>query len=481
MVYKAMVLDESLEDVALKVLAPELLPDESAVERFMREARMTSLLDHENVVVIKDAGLTSEGYAIIVMELLPGESLADELERTGTVGWRRALAIIGELCDALGHAHGRRLIHRDLKPDNVQLFRAKDERTRVKLLDFGVAYHAADVSFSGPAPGSSGVSGTPAYMSPEQIQALPLDGRSDLYSVGVLLFQLLCGRVPFQGTDAVVTCRAHLDEKPPDLASLLPLGHDVPSAVLSLVQQLLAKRRVQRPGSVGALFDVLCTVLPKEQWPKSMSPGGQTKSASSAHSGVTASVHGVPPEDLLNAGQASAAVALVHIELLENDEQLLYPTQPDPSLVTLLDAWIARLGHTECWTQRPEPRTVRCYFGLFDTTHSAEVLTNRAFEHVLRLVGLVARDAARRQDSLLLRVGMTLKQFEAPACPDGAHLCDEDVDEVYWLAREAAPGEVLSDTEAAFALRLVADIEPIGDVVVPPSGRLVRCWRLAPR
>ena len=252
-------------------------------------------------------------------------------------------------------------------------------------------------------------------------------------------------------------------------------------AVLSLVQQLLAKRRVQRPGSVGALFDVLCTVLPKEQWPKSMSSAGQAKPALTVHSAVTASIHGVPPEDLLDAGQTSAAVALVHIELLENDEQLLYPTQPEASLMALLDTWIARLGHTECWTQRPEPRTVRCYFGLFDTTHSAEILTNRAFEHVLRLVGLVARDAARRQDSLLLRVGMTLKQFEAPTCPDGAHLCDEDVDEVYWLAREAAPGEVLSDTEAAFALRLVADIEPIGDVVVPPSGRLVRCWRLAPR
>jgi hypothetical protein len=228
------------------------------------------------------------------------------------------------------------------------------------------------------------------------------------------------------------------------------------------------------------LFDVLCSSLPREQWPASVRSDA---SHGQQHLGVASlpSVHGVPKDNLLAPGQQTANVALVHVELLENDEQLLYPTEPEPSLIALLDSWVEKLGPTECWTQRPEPRTIRLYFGLFDTSIEPETLANQAFEHVLRLVGLVARDATRRSETLLLRVGMSLKQFDVESNPSGATLTDDDVDEVYWLAREAAPGELLSDTEAAFALRLLADIEPIGDVVVPPSGRLVRCWRLTTR
>ena len=142
--------------VAVKVLAPEYGADEPAVERYYREARMNQLLDHDNVVDVIRYGLSRDGHHTIVMELLDGKSLGEVMETEGVLHWTRALHIAIELAAALGHAHGRRVVHRDVKPDNVQLIGTPGPDEGVKLLDFGVAYYAADLTFSGPAPGPTG-------------------------------------------------------------------------------------------------------------------------------------------------------------------------------------------------------------------------------------------------------------------------------------------------------------------------------------
>jgi serine/threonine protein kinase len=464
------------ESVAVKVLAPEFGGDEPAVERYYREARMSLLLDHPNVVDVIRYGLSAEGHHTIMMERLAGESLADTLRREVRLPWQRAVHIAIEIADALGHAHGRRVIHRDIKPDNVQLIGAPGPLEHVRLLDFGVAYYAADTTFSGPAPGSTGVSGTPAYMSPEQIQGLPLDGRSDLYALGVLLFELLSGTLPFDGTDPVTMCRNQLYTKPPSVAERLPPGCKVPGALVSVVDQLLKKRRPHRLTSVGALLDSLLQLLPKANWPARLltSP---VKAPHVARTRRLPSVHGMPPSDLLE-GREEAAIALLHVEVIEGDEQLLYPTAPDPALIDLFERWCQFVTKAGAWVQRPDVRSARCFFGLYDLDSPPERKALMAAKCTDVLGRMVTAHFERTREQWLLRAGLVARHFIRSETDGPALLLDNDADEAYWLAREAEPGQLMAETDGAFALRATRDIEPVGDLVVPPDGRLVRCWRI---
>ncbi|MDP6946121.1 MAG: serine/threonine-protein kinase, partial [Myxococcota bacterium] len=363
------------EPLAIKVLDPKMGSDEPAVQRYYREARMNLLLQHPNVVDVVRYGLSQEGHHTIVMELLGGKSLGRVLHQEAWLPWERVVHIAIEIGDALGHAHGRRVIHRDIKPDNVQLIGQPGPKERVKLLDFGVAYYAADTKFSGPAPGSTGVSGTPAYMSPEQIQGLPLDGRSDLYALGVLLFQMLSGQLPFDGDDPVTMCRHHLYTKPPLLGDRLPVDSDVPPGLVGIVDQLLKKRRPHRLSSIGALLDALLNLLPKERWPASLlKPRPVT--ASRGEVGPLPSVHGLPRVDLLQ-GREEASVALLHVEVIEGDEQLLFPTPPVQALAELLERWCREVARRGAWIQRPGPRTARCFLGMYQLGDDPE---RKAFE-----------------------------------------------------------------------------------------------------
>jgi serine/threonine protein kinase len=465
--------------VAVKVLAAEFGSDEPAVERYYREARMNLLLDHSNVVDVIRYGLSPDGHHTIVMEQLAGQSLAEVLDRQGRLPWQRALHIAIELADALGHAHGRRVIHRDIKPDNIQLIGDPGPSEQVKLLDFGVAYYAADRTFSGPAPGSTGVSGTPAYMSPEQIQGLPLDGRSDLYAVGVLLFELLSGGLPFDGNDPVTMCRHQLYTKPPSLRERLAPDSDVPKALVSVVDQLMKKRRPHRLSSVGALLDVMLQILPKEAWPvRVLTP--PPKGLRGGPSVPLQSVHGMPSADLLGE-RAEASVALLHVEVIEGDEQLLYPTAPDPALVDVFERWCQFVTKAGAWVQRPDARSARCFFGLYDLEQSPERKALMAAKCADVLDKMVGVHFDRTQEQWLLRAGLVARHFVRSEFEGPAILCDNDADEAYWLAREAEPGQLMAETDGAFALRAVRDIEPVGDLVVPPDGRLVRCWRITQR
>ncbi|MEA2698753.1 MAG: eukaryotic-like serine/threonine-protein kinase [Myxococcales bacterium] len=239
---------------AIKMLLPELTANQDVVRRFFTEARATGLLRHPNVVEILDCDVHPSGRAYIVMEYLQGESLGQCLARIGSFQRQpaAALAIAGQVADALVAAHAKGIVHRDLKPDNVFLSWPPDDRQslNVKVLDFGIAklIGADDGGAASAKTRTGSLLGTPCYMSPEQCRGAGLiDHRTDIYSLGCILFELLSGRPPFVRAGAGEMIAAHLSEEPPVLATLVPT---VAAAVNDLVMRMLAKPLDARPQSM---------------------------------------------------------------------------------------------------------------------------------------------------------------------------------------------------------------------------------------
>jgi serine/threonine protein kinase/WD40 repeat protein len=235
--------------VALKVMQPGLAADQANRDRFLREARAAAALTHDHVVTIHQVG-EANGAPYLAMQLLQGESLEGYLKRNKKLTPGQICRIGRETCVGLGAAHARGLVHRDVKPANVWLEAPKG---RVKLLDFGLARSGADANLTG----SGFILGTPAYMSPEQTRAGTLDGRSDLWSVGVMLYLLCTGRLPFKGGDMLATLAAIALDQPSPPRELNP---EIPAALSALVMQLLAKDRDQRPKSAQEVIDRLLKV-----------------------------------------------------------------------------------------------------------------------------------------------------------------------------------------------------------------------------
>ncbi|MBI5515838.1 MAG: protein kinase [Deltaproteobacteria bacterium] len=247
--------------VALKVLRRDLGTDPETVARFQREARTLSQLKHPNTVTIFDFGQTRDGLLYLAMELLEGEMLSVRLKRQGAMDVGFSVRTAKGVLRSLDEAHARGIIHRDLKPDNIFLARVhgrEDEAEVVKVVDFGIA-KIRDPEPRGldPLTTQEGtVFGTPRYMSPEQAQGRTLDGRSDLYAVGVLLFHMLTGRPPFTEDDAVVVMANHIKVKPPTLGEAAP-GQAFPPALEALVAQCLAKDPADRPQTAEAFLELL--------------------------------------------------------------------------------------------------------------------------------------------------------------------------------------------------------------------------------
>ncbi|PYP31955.1 MAG: hypothetical protein DMD47_05315 [Gemmatimonadetes bacterium] len=243
-VYRAR--DRELDEVvALKALRPDgTTADPHAVERFRRELRLARRVSHPNVVRTHDIGEAS-GYRFITMEHVEGRSLADVLERAGRLPAAVTVAIAKQLSRALASVHALGIIHRDLKPQNVLLTPLGE----VKLTDFGVAELVA----ARPAPADRGI-GTPPYMAPEQLLGESLDCRVDIYALGVLLYECLTGRLPFDAaTPAALVARA-LDGGPRPPGEIAPA---TPPHLSHLVLRALAPRREDRPGSAAELHDQL--------------------------------------------------------------------------------------------------------------------------------------------------------------------------------------------------------------------------------
>src|SRR3954466_1191513 len=206
-------------DIAIKILGAHVSTDPSWVKRFHNEARAASRLSHPNTVQLIDFGQTKEGLLFIAMEFLSGRSLRAEIEKLGRLPPNRVLRILSQMCASLSEAHNQGIIHRDIKPDNVYLVDMKGAGDYVKVLDFSVAkLDAPDAQVTR----AGVVFGTPQYMSPEQGRGVPLDARSDIYAVGIVAYEMLTGKPPFDAKIPTEIVMMHLRDKPAPLQGLPP-------------------------------------------------------------------------------------------------------------------------------------------------------------------------------------------------------------------------------------------------------------------
>ena len=214
-----------------------------------REARAAARLRSPHTVRIFDVDELPDGSPFIVMEFLEGLSLRQYLHEHERVPWQRALRWTRELCAALDEAHAAGLVHRDIKPSNIFLLGEVDESRSVKLLDFGLA-RALDGSTDHSRSDSASFAGSPAYMSPEQVRGMAATTASDIWSLGVLLYEMLCGRRPFTGDGAPALFAAVVTDQPTPLREVVP---DIPERLGAVVARCLRKAPCDRPGSVDAL------------------------------------------------------------------------------------------------------------------------------------------------------------------------------------------------------------------------------------
>ena len=246
--------------VAVKVLHPHLMGDDKLVRRFQREAKSASRLNHPNSVQIIDSGQDRDGTLYIAMELLSGRDLAEVIRDEFPLPLPRMIHIMSQVFAALDEAHAHGLIHRDLKPSNIMLIERRDEPDFVKVCDYGIAKSAADDT----QPGSEAqmltvqglVCGTPEYMSPEQARGEPLDGRTDLYSAAVILYQMTTGDVPFRAATPIGIVSRHLSEAP-IVPSRRRADASIPPVLDDLILRGLAKSRDLRPATAAIFRDEL--------------------------------------------------------------------------------------------------------------------------------------------------------------------------------------------------------------------------------
>jgi serine/threonine protein kinase len=224
-------------NVAVKILRPDRQErSASSLGRFEREVRATAELMHPNTVRVFDYGVTEDGLWYYVMELLEGETLAEHVSRLGPLPPARAVHIVGQAARALGEAHERGIVHRDVKPENLFLTSLGGEHDFVKVLDFGIAkVQNADAAMTE----TGWVLGTPAYMSPEVATGQTADARSDVYALGAVLYYLLCGRPPFEAENAAALFFAHVNENvvPPSRVMQRPLPSDIEGVVMRALEK----------------------------------------------------------------------------------------------------------------------------------------------------------------------------------------------------------------------------------------------------
>ncbi|HVY36722.1 MAG TPA: protein kinase, partial [Polyangia bacterium] len=250
--------------VAIKVLHQHLMGDDKLVARFKREAKSASMLNHPNSIQIIDSGQDRDGTLYIAMELLAGRDLAQVIRDEFPLPLPRVVRILSQVLSALEEAHARGVIHRDLKPSNIMLVSRRDERDFVKVCDFGIAKatledgkeddRAAMLTIQGL------VCGTPEYMSPEQARAETIDGRADLYSVAVILYQMVTGDIPFRADSPVAIVSRHLVEPPVPPSRRRP-DLRLPKIVDDVVLRGLEKDRELRYPNAAAFREVLEGVL----------------------------------------------------------------------------------------------------------------------------------------------------------------------------------------------------------------------------
>jgi serine/threonine-protein kinase len=243
--------------VALKVMNREMARDPKMMERFRREAKNTAALSHPNIVEIQDYGEAEDGAPYLVMELLDGQPL-DKIIARGPMPASHVATLGAHIARGLARAHDFAVVHRDLKPENVFVTRAPSGRGIAKILDFGIARSMHDPRLT-----SAGqIFGTPQYMAPERVTSIDTGPPADLYALGIMLFEMVTGRLPFTGTDVTAFLVAHLREPPPRPSTFVP---NIPRRLEELILKLLEKRPEDRPVDAHQVDKELTALAPPEE------------------------------------------------------------------------------------------------------------------------------------------------------------------------------------------------------------------------
>jgi len=243
---------------AVKVMSSALCTVPSAVERFIQEARVVHQIGHRNIVDVFSFGELDDGRAFLVMEYVEGDCLADLLTR-GPLPIEDVVAILDQVADAVKAAHGKGVVHRDLKPDNIMLMDVVSERRQVKLLDFGIAKLASPEDGGRSVTGTGLVVGTPNYMSPEQARGKGVDHRTDIYALGCVGFEMITGEVPYPADNAADSVIQHCQAPIPSAGALRA---ETPQALDQLIRSMLAKAVEDRP-SLEEICQVLHEIAPR--------------------------------------------------------------------------------------------------------------------------------------------------------------------------------------------------------------------------
>ncbi len=305
--------------VALKVLAPHLAGDAEFVQRFHQEAVSAANLKQSNIVIIHDVGSES-GYHYIAMEFIEGASLEQRIRAGQRFTPEQVVDILSQIGAALDYAHQRGFIHRDIKPANILI----EASGRAVLTDFGIVKALSGSGVTSALTRAGTVFGTPEYMSPEQIRDEPLDHRADLYALGIVCYEMLAGKVPFDGTTTHAVLYAQVNNPPPPLRDVAGLA--LPPAVEAVVDKLLAKERQNRYGSAGEFARDLAQAV-SGVWPAGMR--GQTVVAGPERTARIGETPGVMPERTVPMGETPAGAGAAPVT---------QPAQPS-------------------WTPTPEPWT----------------------------------------------------------------------------------------------------------------------------